>query len=488
MPPSYPPGPNQRALIEQAVARLKSPILTRMFQKNQPLLQELLVPRSYGLGVEICRFDQPTGGIWVVIEGEVSLTRRSQDVDTLATESRTAGGVFGNDGTGDLSARAETAVTALFLSDQAFGTLCTQAPDVAEAAAFFAELNERRGDVMRALRMAVPFRNVPDTRLAQLIECLDRRAYAPGDVAVHQDADPTGVYVVLDGELRATRRVEDRGGVSAHGAADAPHSPPGAGSFGRMTYKNLLVAVDGGIAAVVLNRPDVRNAIDKAMIDDLHAALDALAARDDVNVLVLSGAGGKAFAAGADIAQLRERKSREALLAINARLFQKLEEFPVPTIAAVTGFCLGGGCELAMSCDIRIAGRLSKFGQPEVALGIIPAAGGPQRLPRLVGLGRAKEIIFTGRMVDADEAGRIGLVNHVVDDDLVMERTQEMARQIAAQGRMALRLAKVAMNASSRTGQDTGFLVEQISQAVLFDSADKHERMTAFLEKRTKKA
>ena len=208
-----------------------------------------------------------------------------------------------------------------------------------------------------------------------------------------------------------------------------------------MTYKNLLVAVDGGIAAVVLNRPDVRNAIDKAMIDDLHAALDALAARDDVNVLVLSGAGGKAFAAGADIAQLRERKSREALLAINARLFQKLEEFPVPTIAAVTGFCLGGGCELAMSCDIRIAGRSSKFGQPEVALGIIPAAGGTQRLPRLVGLGRAKEIIFTGRMVDADEAGRIGLVNHVVDDDLVMERTQEMARQIAAQGRMALRLA-----------------------------------------------
>ena len=255
-----------------------------------------------------------------------------------------------------------------------------------------------------------------------------------------------------------------------------------------MDYRNLLVSVDGGIASVVLNRPDVRNAIDKAMIDDLHAALDDLAARDDVNALILSGAGGKAFAAGADIAQLRERKSREALLAINARLFQKLEDFPMPTIAAITGWCLGGGCELAMSCDLRIAGRSSKLGQPEVALGIIPAAGGTQRLPRLVGLGRAKEIIFTGRMVDADEAGRIGLVNHVVDDDLVMERTQEMARQIAAQGRMALRLAKVAMNASSRTGQDTGFLLEQISQAVLFDSADKHERMTAFLEKRTKKA
>ncbi|MCC6738776.1 MAG: enoyl-CoA hydratase/isomerase family protein [Planctomycetia bacterium] len=255
-----------------------------------------------------------------------------------------------------------------------------------------------------------------------------------------------------------------------------------------MTHSTLLVSVEGGIASVVLNRPEVRNAIDKAMIDDLHAALDDLAAREDVNVLVLSGAGAKAFAAGADISQLRERKSREALLAINARLFQKLEEFPMPTIAAVTGWCLGGGCELAMACDLRVAGRSSKFGQPEVALGIIPAAGGTQRLPRLVGLGRAKEIVFTGRTVDAEEAERIGLVNHVVEDDRVLAKAHEIAEQIAAQGRMALRLAKVSVNASSRTGQDTGFLLEQISQAVLFDSADKHERMTAFLEKRSRKS
>lgn len=254
-----------------------------------------------------------------------------------------------------------------------------------------------------------------------------------------------------------------------------------------MDYRNLLVSVDGGVASVVLNRPDVRNAIDKAMIDDLHAALDDLAARDDVNALILSGAGGKAFAAGADIAQLRERKSREALLAINARLFQKLEDFPMPTIAAITGWCLGGGCELAMSCDLRIAGRSSKLGQPEVALGIIPAAGGTQRLPRLVGLGRAKEIVFTGRMVDAEEAARIGLVNHVVDDDQVLAKAHALAADIAKQGRMALRLAKVALNTSSRTGQDTGLLVEQIAQAVLFDSAEKHERMTAFLEKRPKR-
>jgi enoyl-CoA hydratase len=140
-----------------------------------------------------------------------------------------------------------------------------------------------------------------------------------------------------------------------------------------------------------------------------------------------------------------------------------------------------------MACDLRIAGRSAKFGQPEVALGIIPAAGGTQRLPRLVGLGRAKEIVYTGRMVDAEEALRIGLANAVVEDDQVLARAHETARQIAAQGRMALRLAKVALNASSRAGQDAGFLVEQVAQAVLFDSADKEARMTAFLEKKSKK-
>jgi enoyl-CoA hydratase/carnithine racemase len=254
-----------------------------------------------------------------------------------------------------------------------------------------------------------------------------------------------------------------------------------------MPYAHLLVSVDGGVASVVLNRPEVRNAIDKAMVDDLHAALDELAAREDVAALVLSGAGGKAFAAGADISQLRERKSREALLAINARLFQRVEEFPAPTVAAITGWCLGGGCELAMACDLRVAGRSAKLGQPEVALGIIPAAGGTQRLPRLVGLGRAKELIFTGRTVDADEALRIGLVNHVVEDDQVLAKAGEIAASIARQGRMAVRLAKVALNASSRTGQDAGFLVEQVAQAVLFDSADKDARMKAFLEKRSAK-
>jgi enoyl-CoA hydratase len=251
-----------------------------------------------------------------------------------------------------------------------------------------------------------------------------------------------------------------------------------------MTYANLLVSVADGVADVVLNRPEVRNAIDKAMVDDLHRALDELGARDDVAAVVFSGAGGKAFAGGADIGQLRVRKSPEALMAINARLFQRVEEFPAPTIAAVAGYALGGGCELAMACDLRVAGRGAKFGQTEVALGIIPAAGGTQRLPRLVGLGRAKELILTGRVVDAAEAERIGLVNFVVDDADVLPRARSLAADIAKQGRLAVRLAKVALNASSRTGQDAGFVVEQIAQAVLFDSADKEKRMTAFLEKK----
>ncbi len=254
-----------------------------------------------------------------------------------------------------------------------------------------------------------------------------------------------------------------------------------------MSYENITYAVEHGIAHVVLNRPEKRNAIDQAMIDDLHRACDALESDDSVRVAVLSGAGGKAFAAGADIAQLRERRAREALQVINARLFQRVEDLPCPTIAAITGYALGGGCELAMACDLRVAGRSAKLGQPEVALGIIPAAGGTQRLPRLVGLGRAREIVFTGRMVGADEAERIGLVNRVVDDAEVLAAAAELAGEIAKQGALAVRLAKIALNTSSRAGHQTGTLVEQLAQAVLFESDEKMARMTAFLEKRARR-
>jgi len=251
-----------------------------------------------------------------------------------------------------------------------------------------------------------------------------------------------------------------------------------------MIFDNLLYSVESGIAHVVLNRPEKRNAIDQAMIDDLHRAMDALEADDTVRVAILSGAGGKAFAAGADIAQLRERRATEALQVINARLFQRVEDLRCPTIAAITGYALGGGCELAMACDLRVAGRSAKLGQPEVALGIIPAAGGTQRLPRLVGLGRARDIILTGRLVEAEEAERIGLVNRLADDDKVLDAAEDLAAQIAKQGALAVRLAKIALNTSSRAGHQTGTLVEQLAQAVLFESQEKFHRMGAFLERK----
>jgi len=253
-------------------------------------------------------------------------------------------------------------------------------------------------------------------------------------------------------------------------------------------YRTILVDVEERLAVVTFNRPDKRNAIDQTMVNELHDALDGFVADGEVQACVFTGAGDKAFIGGADIAQLRERGAADALKTINATLFNKIEALPFPTIAAVRGYCLGGGCELAMCCDLRVAGETAKFGQPEVALGIIPAAGGTQRLPRLVGLGRAKELVLTGRIIDAAEAERIGLVNRVVSDDEVLDAARKLARQILGQGPLAVRLAKLNLNNSARTGQDSGLLLEQISQAVLFESEEKRRRMTEFLERRARKA
>ncbi|MCK6458926.1 MAG: enoyl-CoA hydratase-related protein [Planctomycetes bacterium] len=252
-------------------------------------------------------------------------------------------------------------------------------------------------------------------------------------------------------------------------------------------YRTILVDVEDRLAVVTFNRPDKRNAIDQTMVHELHDALDGLVMDGVVEACVFTGAGDKAFIGGADIAQLRERNAIDALKTINAALFGKIEALPFPTIAAVRGYCLGGGCELAMCCDLRVAGEGAKFGQPEVALGIIPAAGGTQRLPRLVGLGRAKDLVLTGRTIDAREAERIGLVNRVVPDDEVLDAAKALARQILAQGSLAVRLAKLNLNNSVRTGQDSGLLLEQVSQAVLFESEEKRRRMTEFLEKRARK-
>jgi enoyl-CoA hydratase len=248
----------------------------------------------------------------------------------------------------------------------------------------------------------------------------------------------------------------------------------------------VAVEVRDDVARVTLDAPHKRNAIDLEMVQALHRALDGLEAERGLAAVVLTGAGDQAFAAGADIAQLEQRGSAEALAAINSRLFLRIEEFPVPVIAAIRGWALGGGCELALACDLRVAGRSAKMGQPEVKLGIIPGAGGTYRLPRLVGTGLARELIFTGRVLDAEQCLAIGLVNHVVDDDQVLAKALEIAREIAGNGRLAVRLAKASLNALARPGQAAAVTMESAAQALLFDSDDKHRRMQAFLSRKQK--
>ncbi|MCA8976748.1 MAG: enoyl-CoA hydratase/isomerase family protein [Planctomycetes bacterium] len=253
-----------------------------------------------------------------------------------------------------------------------------------------------------------------------------------------------------------------------------------------MSQSRILSERRGDAVLVTLNAPERRNAIDQEMVDALHRLLDELSAVDDIAALVVTGAGEKAFAAGADIAQLRDRSSADALKAINSGIFNRIEEFPAPVIAAIRGYALGGGCELAIACDLRVIGESARLGQPEVKLGIMPAAGGTYRLPRLVGLGRARELIFTGRMIDADEALRIGLANMVVPDVEVVDRALALAAEIGKNGRLAVRAAKRSLNALSRPGQDNAVTFESAAQAALFDSDDKRARMDAFLQK-TKK-
>ncbi len=250
--------------------------------------------------------------------------------------------------------------------------------------------------------------------------------------------------------------------------------------------RTIRVEIDaGGIATLTMNRPEVRNAINLEMVREMSAALDRLGEDERIRVLILEGAGNKAFAGGADIAQLRERRTADALHQVNARLFQQIEDFPHPTLAAIEGYALGGGCEISLACDLRIAGATAKLGFPEVGLGIFPAAGGAHRLPRLVGIGKAKELVFTGRIIGAEQALAIGLVEHVVEEGQAKARALELAAEIAKNGGLAVRIAKLAFNAIAR-GSDPE-PIEKLGQAILFESPDKLERMTAFLEKRRAK-
>lgn len=257
-------------------------------------------------------------------------------------------------------------------------------------------------------------------------------------------------------------------------------------SFETLRFEREDIGNHGAIGVITLDRPEVRNAIDAAMIRELHAVLDEAAESPELKALVIQSASEKAFAAGADISELETRGVQDALSRINAGLFRRLEEHRLPSVAAVNGYALGGGCELAMACDIRIAGEDAKFGQPEVGLGILPGAGAIQRLPRLVGLGRAKELILTGRIIDAAEAERIGLVSRVVPNAELSASARETASSIAKQGSLAVQLSKMALNAAGRP-HPSFETVDVLAQAVAFESSDKAERMRAFLDRKKSK-
>lgn len=248
----------------------------------------------------------------------------------------------------------------------------------------------------------------------------------------------------------------------------------------------LLIERDGPIVTLTVNRPEKLNAMNAEV---RRAMFDALAAlRDDAEarVLVLTGAGDKAFIAGSDIAEFEGRTAVEQYRAMQAGdVYSVFDLFPKPVIAMLNGYCLGGGCELAMACDIRIASDRAKLGQPEINLGIIPGAGGTQRLPRLVGEGMALRLICTGEMIDAARAKEIGLVDDVVPHDELRSRTMELAKTIASKSPAALQAAKEAVKAASRMPLGEGLRYEKVLFGLLFSTEDKEEGVKAFLEKRT---
>jgi enoyl-CoA hydratase len=252
---------------------------------------------------------------------------------------------------------------------------------------------------------------------------------------------------------------------------------------------NLLLEVENGIAVVTINRPKSLNALNSETLAELDGCFSDIEKRDDVKVLILTGSGEKSFVAGADISEMVNNDAiggrKMALLAKVA--FEKLENMRQATIAAVNGFALGGGCEIAMACDIRVASENAKFAQPEVGLGTIPGFGGTQRLARLVGKGRAKELIFTTDMIDAQEAYRIGLANKVVPLPELLDKCKEIAKKIMAQSSYAVSLAKAAINAGLDVDLNSGLKLEADLFGLTFATADKKEGMTAFVEKRKEK-
>ncbi len=253
-----------------------------------------------------------------------------------------------------------------------------------------------------------------------------------------------------------------------------------------MDFENILYEKKEGVLYLTLNRPEMRNALTPEMWRDISMAVARANADDEVRAVIVSSVGGKALASGADIREINERPYLQQLAGTATIALKNLEDLYKPVICAVNGYALGGGCELAMACDIRVATRRSKFGQPEINLANIPGAGGTQRLARLVGIGRAKELIYTGRIITADEAAAIGLVNRVTDDtqEAVMAEAKAMAQQIMSKGPVAIKMAKIAINAGADTDMNTGLMIERLAQTIAFSTEDRKEGTSAFLEKR----
>ncbi len=256
-----------------------------------------------------------------------------------------------------------------------------------------------------------------------------------------------------------------------------------------MTYENILYEEKGSSAIITINRPKALNALNLKTLEELGEWLAGIGTNDNIAVVILTGSGEKSFVAGADISHMQK------LEVLEARSFAKrghevgrlLEAIPQPVIAAVNGFALGGGTELAIACDIRYASENAKFGQPEVNLGVIPGFGGTQRLPRLIGTGLANELIFSGNIIDAEEALRIGLVNKVFPLDELLPKSLELAETIASRGPLAVRLAKEVVNHGMEMDLTRACQYEAEMFCLCFSSSEQKEGMSAFLEKRAPK-
>lgn len=249
-------------------------------------------------------------------------------------------------------------------------------------------------------------------------------------------------------------------------------------------YQNVKLDIEEGLGKITICRPEIRNALDTVTLAELEEAIDECERNDEVKVIAITGEGEKSFAAGADIQQLRERKMLESLVPGMQATYKKIENCGKATIAAINGFALGGGCELALACDIRIAATHAKIGLPELNLAIIPGAGGTQRLSRIVGKGRAMDMILTGKLISSPQAENIGLVSQVVDINELEEATMDVAKKIMVKGPVAVKLAKMVIHRGFDVDLDTALMLEKMAQTIVSGTEDKQEGTQAFLDKR----